>query len=95
MSDKVAYRAVLGTARKTPCTSHYIYILYRRAFICYLVLFVEVDQLLMGEQLLMLGRDIQVDTLHCWLRPIDRGQFGFANFAPHFEGKCHFHFLTH
>ena len=34
-------------------------------------------------------------SLHYWLRPIKRGQFEFANFAPHFEGKCHFHFLIH
>ena len=33
--------------------------------------------------------------VHYWLRPIKRGQFKFANFAPHFEGTCHFHFLTH
>ena len=37
-------------------------ILYRRASLCYLVLFVEVAQLLMGEQLLMLGKDIRVDS---------------------------------
>ena len=40
----------------------YIYIWCRRAFLCYLLLFVEVDQLLMGEQLLILGRNIHVDT---------------------------------
>ena len=35
---------------------------YKRAFLCYLTLFVEVDHLLMAEQLLMLGKDIRVDT---------------------------------
>ena len=34
-------------------------------------------------------------AMHYWLRPIKRGQFRFANFAPHFKGKCHFHFLIH
>ena len=34
-------------------------------------------------------------SLHYWLRPITRGQFRFANFAPHPKGKCHFHFLIH
>ena len=33
--------------------------------------------------------------LHYWLRPIKRGQFRFANFAPHLKGKCHFHFLIY
>ena len=27
-----------------------------------------------------------------WLRPIKRGQFRFANFAPHIKGKCHLSF---
>ena len=34
-----------------------------------------------------------MEPLHYWLRPIERGQFRFANFAPHLKGKCHFHFL--
>ena len=33
--------------------------------------------------------------LHYWLRPIESVQFRFDNFAPHFEGKYHFHFLIH
>ena len=33
--------------------------------------------------------------MHYRLMPIKRGQFRFANFAPDFEGKCHFHFLIH
>ena len=32
---------------------------------------------------------------HYRLRPIESGQFRFYNFAPNFEGKCHFHFLIH
>ena len=38
---------------------------------------------------------ISKESLHYWLRPIRRGQFGFANFAPHFDGKFHIHFLIH
>ena len=35
---------------------------------------------------------LKEDTaVHYWLRPIKRGQFRFANFAPH----PHFHFLIH
>ena len=34
-------------------------------------------------------------SMHYRLRPIKRGQFRFANFAPHVEGNCHFHFLIH
>ena len=37
----------------------------------------------------------QCIIMHYRLRPIKRGQFKFANFAPNFEGKCHFHFLIH
>ena len=33
------------------------------------------------------------ESLHYWLRPIESVQFRFDNFAPHFEGKCHFYFL--
>ena len=33
--------------------------------------------------------------MHYRLRPIKRGQFRLTNFAPHFERKCHFHFLIH
>ena len=32
--------------------------------------------------------------LHYWLRPIKRGQFRLANFAPYLKGKCYFHFLN-
>ena len=32
-------------------------------------------------------------SLHYRLRPIESVQFRLDNFAPHFEGKCHFHFL--
>ena len=35
------------------------------------------------------------NSMHYRLRPIKRGQFRSAIFAPHFEGKCHFHFLIH
>ena len=34
-------------------------------------------------------------SMHYWLRPIKSGQFRFANLAPNFKGKCHFHFLIH
>ena len=27
------------------------------------------------------------NAMHYWLRPIKRGQFRFANFAPHLKGK--------
>ena len=39
--------------------------------------------------------DTKLPPMHYWLRPIKRGQFRFAYFAPHLNGKCHFHFLIH
>ena len=43
----------------------------------------------------MVFNGIRRDSMHYWLRPIKRGQFRFANFAPYLKGKCHFHFLVH
>ena len=35
------------------------------------------------------------DTVHFRLRSFKGVRFRFANFAFHFKGKCHFHFLIH
>ena len=60
-------------------------------------------QQLPGKVNLSFGHDDDADgdadgnagglSLHYWLRPIKRGQFRFADFAPYLKGKCHFHFL--
>ena len=41
------------------------------------------------------GNIKEVYSVHYRLRPIESVQFRFDNFASHFEGKWHFHFLIH
>ena len=36
-----------------------------------------------------------IKSMHYRLRPIESVQFRFDNFAPHFEGNYHYHFLIH
>ena len=35
------------------------------------------------------------DSMHSWLRPLLEGSIQICQLCPHFEGKCHFHFLIH
>ena len=35
------------------------------------------------------------NSLHSWLRPLLQGSIQICLLYPHFEGKCHFHFLIH
>ena len=35
------------------------------------------------------------ESMHSWLRPLLQGSIQICQLCPHFEGKCHFHFLIH